>query len=298
MNSAVLFIVFKRYDTALEVFKCIRAAKPKRLYVAADAPRDNVKGEAEECRKTRDIIRLVDWDCEVKTLFQDENQGCGVGPYKAISWFFEHEEEGIVLEDDCCPHPDFFQYCEELLGKYRNDERVTLITGRNNFKTLETNGASYFLSALHFCWGWASWRRVWEKYDYTLAEISPIAYFKVLLKYFGWRNLSMVLWRMNIYYFCKKKRPRDIWDYQFCVSTQMGGGHTLVPKHNLVRNIGNDERATHTSGSVEDVPVMPVLPLCHPQQLHYYVTNDVLLSKGRYKKWKNVYYFIRNIIGL
>ena len=298
MNTPVLFIIFKRYDTATQVFKAIRKAKPTRLYVAADAPRDEVDGEIEDCQKTRAIVDLVDWECEVKNLFQTENQGCGIGPYKAISWFFENEEQGIILEDDCLPHPDFFQYCGELLNRYKNEPSITLITGRNNFRHLPQNSESYFLSALHFCWGWASWRRVWEKYDYTLLDITPLRYFKALVRYFGLRNLHTIMWRMNILYFCKKNQPKDIWDYQFCITTQMMGGYTIVPKNNLIRNIGNDDRATHTSGMNDDIPVSSIIPLKHPDKLHYENQYDVSISYIREKTLRAIYYFVRNILDI
>lgn len=296
MNTPVLFIIFKRYDTALKVFNAIRAARPQKIYVAADAPRNDA--EAEDCQKTRDIIKLVDWDCEVKTLFQTENQGCGIGPYKAISWFFENEEQGIILEDDCLPHPDFFPYCEELLNKYKDNESITLITGRNSFKKIDKTDTSYFLSALHFCWGWASWRRVWQKYDYTLKDVTPPKYFKALLKYFGHKNIFTIMWRMNIFYFCKNKCPKDIWDYQFCISTQMVGGYTLVPIQNLISNIGNDERATHTNGNVEDIKIGPILPLNHPKVLKYNRHIDIRLAKSRYNILRIVYHYFRNLLNI
>lgn len=297
MNTPILFILFKRYDTALQVFNAIRQARPPRLYVFADAPREGVKGEKEECLKTRAIVDLVDWECDVRTMFQTENQGCGIGPYKAISWFFENEEQGIILEDDCLPHPDFFQYCEELLNRYKSEPSITLITGRNNFRHLPQNSESYFLSALHFCWGWASWRRVWEKYDYTLSDITPLRYFKALLRYFGLRNLHTIMWRMNILYFCKKNQPKDIWDYQFCITTQMMGGYTIVPKNNLIRNIGNDDRATHTSGIADEIPLSPVLPLIHPEKIEYKSRYDVSYSHTRINSLKTIYYYIRNLIN-
>lgn len=297
MNTAVLFIIFKRYDTALQVFNAIREARPPKLYIAADAPRDGVEGEYEECMKTREIVNLIDWPCEVKTLFQTENQGCGIGPYKAITWFFENEEQGIILEDDCIPHPDFFTYCETLLNKYKDDERITLITGRNNFGYSPAGGESYFLSALHFCWGWASWRRVWQQYDYTLSKISAKKYFKALKEYFGLSNLQTIMWRMNIYFHCKRNQPRDIWDYQFCIGTQMRGGYTLVPAKNLIRNIGNDERATHTSGAADTIPVESILPLTNPKSLEYDRRLDVKVSQKRIDKLRNTYNFIRNIFN-
>ena len=115
MNKAVLFIIFKRYETANRVFEVIRQAKPPRLYIAADGPRKNVKDEYEKCMNTRKIVEKVDWDCEVKTLFRDENLGCGLNVSGAINWLFEHEEDGIILEDDCLPDLTFFSFCEELL---------------------------------------------------------------------------------------------------------------------------------------------------------------------------------------
>lgn len=294
MNAPVLFIIFKRYDTTQRVFDAIRLAKPSKLYVAADAPR--TEEEAIDCFKTRDIIKQVDWECEVKTLFQKENQGCGIGPYKAISWFFKNEEQGIVLEDDCLPHPDFFGYCEELLNKYKNDSSITLITGRNNFKFKQKT--SYFLSAMHFCWGWASWRRTWQVYDYQLKDVTPYKYFKALVGYFGLQNIFTIMWRMNIYYFCRKNCPKDIWDYQFCITTQLNGGYTIVPNQNLISNIGNDERATHTSGSVEDIPTGPILPLKHPTDLKYDNTLDIVLAKNRYDKLRTLYNFVRNVVHM
>lgn len=298
MEIPVLFIIFKRYDTASQVFECIRKAQPRYLYIAADAPRLNVPGEVEECEHTRTIVNQVDWDCEVHTLFQTENQGCGWGPYKAISWFFKHVEMGIILEDDCLPHLEFFKYCEEMLIRYKDDQNIALLTGRNNFKIMPHNNASYFLSAFHFCWGWASWRRVWEKYDYTLIDKSAKDYFQHLRRYFGIWNIGTILWRMNIFYFCRNNQPRDIWDYQFCISTQFFNQYTIVPKKNLVKNIGFDERATHTSGSEDRNEVCPIYPLIHPQKLEYYPKFDIIYSKNRYNIFRMCYYFIRNILDV
>ena len=298
MNIPVLFIVFRRYDTALQVFEAIRMARPPRLYVAADAPRPGIEGEEEECRRTRDIVKLVDWPCEVFTLFQTENQGCGAGPCKAITWFFEHEEMGIVLEDDCVPHPDFFDYCEELLVRYRHDERVALITGRCDFDIVPAGGDSYFTSAMHFCWGWASWRRVWAGYDYTLAPFTAWRYYRALRRYFPLSGLSTVLWRMNIFFMCKRRQPRDAWDYQFCISTQMHHQFTLVPKVNLVKNIGFDDRATHTGGFSDNRGVGTVMPLHHPAELTYDPRYDIRYSYKRQRPLSTWYCFIRNLLHI
>ena len=296
MNTPILFIVFSRYDTAIQVFSKIREARPPRLYIAADAPRKDKPQEAKECERVRDIAKMVDWPCKVKTLFQTENQGCGIGPFKAISWFFENEDEGIVLEDDCLPHPDFFRFCEEMLCKYRNDNRIGLITGRCNFDVVPQNDSSYFLSAFHFCWGWASWKRVWKNYDYNLTTVNAADYRRSLVNYFGFWNPLPMMWRMNIYYECKRNPPRDIWDYQFCISTQLRGQYTIVPKVNLVRNIGFDSRATHTAGLDDNKSAESIYPISHPKELKHNRSIDLAYAKKRYRPLSAMYNYVKNLL--
>src|SRR5690349_2048344 len=139
MKSAILFLVFNRPETTARVFEAIRAAQPPRLYVAADGPRASRIGESERCDLTRRIASAVDWPCDITTLFRAANLGCKNAVSSAISWFFEHEEEGVILEDDCLPDPSFFRYCDELLAHYRDDTRIGLISG-NNFQFGKTHG--------------------------------------------------------------------------------------------------------------------------------------------------------------
>ena len=114
MRSAVLFLVFNRPVTTQQVFEAIAAARPPRLYVAADGPRAGRPGETELCAEVRRIATAVDWPCEVRTLFREENLGCRRAVSGGINWFFEQEEEGIIIEDDVLPVPSFFDYCDEL----------------------------------------------------------------------------------------------------------------------------------------------------------------------------------------
>ena len=164
LTTPVLFLVFNRPDTTEKVFEAIRQAKPQKLFVAADGPRGNRLGEKEKCEQVRKIATTVDWDCEVKTLFREKNLGCKFAVSSAIDWFFKNVEEGIVLEDDCLPSQSFFWFCQELLERYRNDERVMLIGGNNRGVDFLKNH-SYFFSKYVQIWGWATWRRSWEKYD-------------------------------------------------------------------------------------------------------------------------------------
>ena len=176
-QSAILFVIFNRPGTTQRVFDSIRAAQPKRLYLAADGPRQGVAGDALLCKQTREIVGKIDWDCEVKTLFRDGNAGCKNGVSAAINWFFSYEEEGIILEDDCLPANDFFKFCDALLDKYRHDTRIRHITGCNlQFGKKWGDGSYYFSNRTHV-WGWASWRRVWDDYDLSLEKYdgTPIA---------------------------------------------------------------------------------------------------------------------------
>jgi hypothetical protein len=164
-NTPVLFLIFNRPNTTEQVFEAIAKAKPRCLFVAADGPRTDKEGEAEKCQAVRDIIKRVDWDCEVKTLFREQNLGCKEAVSSAITWFFEQVEEGIILEDDCLPSDSFFSFCAELLEKYRDDKRIMMISGDNFQDGIQRGDASYYFSSVPWIWGWATWRRAWRLYD-------------------------------------------------------------------------------------------------------------------------------------
>ena len=169
LKTAVLFLIYKRLDTARRVFEVIRVARPPRLYVASDGPRESKEGEAEKVQAVRDyVMSHIDWDCEVKTLFREKNLGCKYAVSGAISWFFENEEMGIILEDDCLPSMSFFWFCEELLDKYKDDERIVNITGCNFQQGRNNTGYSYYFSIYSHIWGWAGWRSSWRYPPFVL----------------------------------------------------------------------------------------------------------------------------------
>ena len=263
LKTAVLFLVFNRPDTTKQVFKAIRQAKPPRLYVAADGPRADKSGEAEKVEQVRRIATQVDWECEVKTLFRDKNLGCGKGVSRAITWFFENEEEGIILEDDCLPSQSFFWFCEELLERYRGDERVMHIGGCNPIdKQLVSN--IYYFSKYNRIWGWASWRRAWKYYDVKISLWPLIKRKKLHYSIFNNRKESRLwesLW--DIVY----SNKLDTWDYQwfFCRVIQ---GKAIIPCVNLVSNIGFNKDGTHTHNQNEALSKLitgeAAFPLIHP----------------------------------
>lgn len=245
-SSPVLFLIFNRPATTARVFEALRQAKPPRLYVAGDGQRTDRHGEERKVARARELATAVDWPCEVHTLFREENLGCKAAVSDGISWFFRHEERGIILEDDCLPARDFFPFCEALLDRYALDERVSVITGTNvqhGRKRGET-GTSYYFSRYNHCWGWAAWRRSWRQYQ------GEIPFWP------AWSGSSD--WRARIpdpverrYWQEIFERVRagqiDSWAYPWTASVWYHGGLTATPNVNLVSNIGFGEDSTHTA---------------------------------------------------
>lgn len=275
-TSAILFVIFNRPETTRQVFEQIRQAQPKRLYVAADGPRPDRQTDLPLCSRTRSVIEQVDWDCQVFTLLRRENLGCKYAVSSAITWFFEHEPEGIVLEDDCVPNWSFFRFCDELLERYRNEARVTAICGANFQKGAWHPAESYYFSRNTHVWGWASWRRAWNRYDVEmkgwpvftatnkLKEIFPESW---AARYFWMRLLSDVA-----------AGKVDTWDYQWTWTSWQHGGVSILPARNLVKNIGFNSEATHTKHTEAWLLEMKAeeitFPLVHPDAVKACIEAD------------------------
>jgi hypothetical protein len=254
-KTPILFLIFNRPDTTQQVFDEIKKAKPSKLYVAADGPRKNMENEEMLCAETKKIIEQVDWECELKTLFRDENLGCKIAVSSAIDWFFDQVEEGIILEDDCLPSSTFFKYCEELLEKYRNDERIMMISG-DNFQDgiVRGNGSYYFSKNVHI-WGWASWKRAWNKYDVKMKTYPDFKKQNQIINVFSNRLIQAHWILMFDSVFSGKT---DTWDYQWAYAVLANGGLSIIPNVNLISNIGFDDRATHTLNAVDRYSKMDI----------------------------------------
>lgn len=262
-QTPILLVVFNRPDTTARVFEAIRKIKPAKLYIAADGPRLNKEGEAKLCEETRKITENIDWQCEVYRKYSDQNLGCKNGVSSAISWFFENVEEGIILEDDCLPDQSFFYFCQELLAKYRNTDKVKMISG-NNFQFGKKYGdASYYFSNFPHIWGWATWRRAWREYDIEMKtypdfkknnRIAEIFKNKKIQKY--WLNLFDKLYDNKI----------DTWDGQWVYSVYYKGGVVILPNVNLISNIGFGKNATHTKADdiFSEIQTDSIQTIIHP----------------------------------
>ncbi len=245
LRTAVLLVLFNRPEPTRTVFEAIRRARPPRLYLAADGPRPGHPTDEANCREARRVVEGVDWPCEVKTRFREANLGCGRGPAEAYGWFFGHEEEGIVLEDDCVPDPSFFPFCQELLARYRHDPRVMHITGTNFVGPGRHPPAhSYYFSIHPHEWGWASWRRAWQLYDFRIERFPEVARTGALRALYS--GPLEYAYRMSKFRNTYGKPDVSWWDYQWNFALHAHGGLAVVPAVNLVQNIGFGPGATHT----------------------------------------------------
>ena len=243
MTTPVAFIIFNRPDVTFKVFERIRRAKPTQLFIIADGPRPDRGGvEVQKCTQCRTVKDMVDWECEVHLNFAEKNMGCKNRVYSGISWVFENVDEAIILEDDCLPSLSFFRFCQELLEKYRYDTRVTTIAGMTTIPEDSFDG-SYGFWSMPITWGWATWKRSWDLMDINMTywpEIKKSGYLKRVFPPNSWLNTSNEYTRTY-------EGKINTWDYQFQFSNIINHALCIVPKVNMVRNIGHGHRdATHT----------------------------------------------------
>jgi hypothetical protein len=230
----ILLVVFNRPDTTQTVFRSIRSARPRQLFVAADGPRPTVDGEKEKCDEARRLATQADWPCAVTTAFRERNAGLASSMSAAITWFFENVSAGIILEDDCVPSSSFYRFCAELLGFYETNPTVMHISGDNFQYGRVRGGGSYYFSRYAHCWGWATWRRAWQRFRFQ--QGAPDG-------------------------------PPTVWAKHWELSIQQHHGVSVLPNANLVTNIGFGAGATHTA-TLERYSFLPAqeieFPLVHP----------------------------------
>jgi len=240
-DTPVLLLIFNRPDTTKLVFDSIRKVKPRKLYISADGARH--EKEKALCDLTRAIVSGIDWPCEVKTQFSPINKGCKLAISDGITWFFDNEEEGIILEDDCLPSLSFFSFCSLLLQQYRHDDRIGHIGGSNLQLGLLRGEASYYFSRLTHVWGWAGWRRVWKDYDVemkTYPHFKEMNYLEKVASHAPFKHL----WDHAFQETFSKKI--DTWDYQYAYLNLVNNRLSIIPNVNLISNLGFGNQATHT----------------------------------------------------
>ena len=282
----ILLVAFNRPDTTQQVMEAIRSARPQRLYVVVDGPRPNKPSEAQQCQETQKVILgAIDWECELSTLFREQNRGCGLGVAEAISWMLETEEMGIILEDDCVPSGSFFTFCENLLHRYRHDTRIMHISGFNIQRGIRRGNASYYFSRYVEPWGWATWRRAWQHFEFNLAHFEKFVDQKGLEAMFQRPAGIQKRWVKNLAH-TQAENPPTIWDYQWMYSIWKENGLCITPNVPLVRNVGFDERAVHTRvahSKFDQITAQELSEIVHPSVVVPDVEADVLTSTTRYQ---------------
>ena len=279
----ILLLVYNRPDKIPTLIESISIVQPKRLYVFADGPKEKDEQDEVRCLKVRRSLEdLITWECKIYTLYMKENLGCGLGPAKGITWFFNNEKEGIVLEDDCLPHIDFFYYCKELLKFYRYNKNIYFIGGTNFQDGLCYGESSYYFSAGNQgTWGWASWRRAWIGFNYWLSDIDNKTFDRILKSYFT-DTRQRNYWRRIFLKVKNDQYNNSCWDYQFYFKVWKANGLAVIPNVNLVTNTGFDNNATHTqdiNNTFANIKSHSILPLIHPVNQMQNKVADLYLHK-------------------
>lgn len=299
-NTPILLVIFNRPEVTRHTFEAIRLARPSKLFIATDGYRPDRAGEKELCERTKQIVANVDWPCEVYTDYLTTN----IGPCKrlpsAIDWFFENVEQGIILEDDCLPNRSFFSFCQELLEKYKTEEKIMSISG-SNFQEKRIGEASYYFSFYPVGWGWATWRRAWKLFDREMKQYpSFVKENKIKNIIPDKKNNEQGYW-LN---FLKKEYEGKYiyWDLKWAFSHWSNGAVSIVPNYNLITNVGFGQDATHSKEDVGlSIPAKEMdNVIIHPKEIIANREADKYLYNKVYKIafWKKVIYKIKSILKI
>lgn len=276
MKTPVVLIIFRRPDKTLQVLEKIRQVKPSKLFVICDAPRPEKPDEYEKCEKSRAIIDTVDWDCEVIKNYADTNLGSFRCIASGLDWVFDQVEEAIILEDDCLPDLSFFQFCEELLEYYKNDQRIMAISGDNFQLGNKNNQDSYYFSHHTHSWGWATWKRAWNLFD-TEMSAWPEIRDKQLLRTILDSDRDVKYWTSILQDTYDSKI--EAWDYRWTLSAWLQNALTILPNVNLISNIGFGEGATHTLSTKNPWINLPTQSISFPLQHPKFIIRDSIADK-------------------
>ncbi len=241
-EKPILLVTFNRPDTTKKVLEAIANVQPKKLYVFSDAPREGNENDTVMVGAVRNLFMNLNWEVELHTKFENRNLGCAKGVSSAISWIFETEKQAIILEDDCLPNNAFFDFCSQMLDRYENSDQVMHISGsrwNEEFKT----GDSYLFSSIGHIWGWATWKRAWDKYDYNMADWGKhIPKIKIALQ----KPLYVGFWK-ELFQEVAVSNKKHTWDYQWQYTLFKEKGLAVVPDVNMILNIGPD--GVHSNSS-------------------------------------------------
>lgn len=285
MNVPLLFLVFNRPIHTRQAFNEIRKIKPRHFYIGADGPREGSTDDETNCEEVRRIVSEIDWECDPRFLFNDRNLGTKMAVSGAINWFFRNVEAGIIMEDDCIPDPTFYSFASEMLDRYRDDVKVMHINGTNFLKgkRIVTDSSYYFSNFCHV-WGWASWRRAWDRYDVGMKDFQSTKKEELI------KSISNDIKVGEYWYSCLEavySGKVDTWDYQWYYAFWKNHGCAITPSMNMVSNIGFDSAGTRTVSKYNRFSKMrrfPMKEIIHPDSIAKNLQADQYASMQKFKE--------------
>lgn len=291
-KTPILILAFNRPDMVRKLLKKVQEWQPDSLWVVVDGPRN--ESEADLVDQVKLCFDEIDWCSDMHTNYASENMGCHRRVSSGLDWFFLHNSQGIILEDDCIPLISFFSYCEELLKRYKNEEKITAIEGVHRLDRRLDLNESYFFSSYYTFHGWATWSRAWKKYTDDVSDADVI----IRQKFTTLR--SRLYWNWQLRRVAKGKLSS--WGYRWMLSNWRTDSVSIVPITPLVENIGYGENSTHTKGS--SYYLMPAenltFPLTHPNEIETNVLLDKRLEDCCYSRslYQRILWFLRRILNL
>jgi hypothetical protein len=300
LKTPVLFLIFNRPELTQQVFEKIKEAKPLQLFIAADGPRKNNADDIEKCKMARAVINDVDWDCKLEILFREENLTSRYAVSTAITWFFEHVTEGVILEDDTLPDNSFFTFCEVLLNKYSTENKIRHINGTNFLLEKKfTQNESYYFSNYCHPWGWATWRRAWNDFDVHLTGFDEQDARNILGRITGDKKI-VEFWVDNLKSAASQRI--DCWDFQWFYSLWKKQGVAITPAVNLITNIGFGEDATNTKyihTRIANMKRKKMEEIIHPDDVRINTLADEFAMQVRMKEGRgNIFERVKAKINL
>lgn len=251
IDIPVALIFFTRPDLLRQTFEKIRIARPKQLFLIQDGPRVGNDNDALQVLACREIVENIDWQCDVYKNYSEINLGCGYRVYSGLNWAFEHVDELVILEDDCVPSISFFTFCKEILSKYKHDTRIDMISGMNHLGKYDKCPSDYFFSTGGSIWGWATWKRAWKNVSFTMEPLKDEYTLKLLENLYGNDFIKEGILKIK-----KLERGEKLtsWSYQRGLNMFLNNGLIVVPKVNMISNIGLTENGTNTVSSLKFIP--------------------------------------------
>ena len=266
----ILILTYNRPELLKRVFKKVAKIKPTKIYVVSDGPKDSE--DLLKVEESREFLASKDKEFEIICLYREKNLGCRKSVSNGITWFFDQEEMGIILEDDCLPSESFFEYCKELLHKYKSDNRIYSISGFNQQNEWKTENADYFFSSLGNCWGWASWRRCWKDYDVDIKDFSKFVQSNGFQNSLGLHlgNIKQTMIHNGVI-----DNTSDSWALQWGYLRHKNHGLTCIPSRSLIQNIGFGKDATHTKHQHDAFENVIANDITFPLKENFFIVPDM-----------------------